>query len=293
MNDSPIVDPVVIGMKGDPHFDERWLHDLLASRPSLLGLGDLDFHDYERRQPAGGRLDLLLSDPETSPRTRYEVEVQLGATDESHIIRTIEYWDVERKRYPQYEHIAVIAAEQITSRFLNVIQLFNGAIPLIAIQLQLVEVNESRTLIASRIVDLFQRGTDEDDEGPPANRAYWEEKASSDTLRIVEDMIARANELVGNADDPYQAKYNRHYIGISQSGKTRNFMTFRPRKQHTIAELKTTLDEQTEQEVREAGIDLMAPDKWSGCRIRLARGDLAKYGEHLDKLIRWAHEQYH
>jgi len=41
---------------------------------------------------------------------RYEVEIQLGATDESHIIRTIEYWDIERKRYPQYEHTAVIVA---------------------------------------------------------------------------------------------------------------------------------------------------------------------------------------
>ena len=44
----------------------------------------------ERRQPKAGRLDLLLSDPESL--TRYEVEIQLGSTDESHIIRTIEYW---------------------------------------------------------------------------------------------------------------------------------------------------------------------------------------------------------
>lgn len=43
------------------------------------------------------------------------------------MIRTIEYWDIERKRYPQYEHCAVIIAEDITSRFLNVIQLFNGS----------------------------------------------------------------------------------------------------------------------------------------------------------------------
>ena len=25
----------------------------------------------------------------------YEKEIQLGATDESHIIRTVEYWDIE------------------------------------------------------------------------------------------------------------------------------------------------------------------------------------------------------
>jgi hypothetical protein len=64
-----------------------------------------------------GRLDLLLQDVDTN--RRYEVEIQLGKTDESHIIRTIEYWDIERKRYPQYDHCAVIIAEDITSRFLT------------------------------------------------------------------------------------------------------------------------------------------------------------------------------
>ena len=39
---------------------------------------------------------------------RYEVELRLGATDEFHIIRCIEYWDIELRRYPSYEHIAVL-----------------------------------------------------------------------------------------------------------------------------------------------------------------------------------------
>ena len=51
----------------------------------------------------------------------------MGATDEAHIIRTIEYWDLERTRFPQYEHVAVLVAEDVTSRFLNVVALFNKA----------------------------------------------------------------------------------------------------------------------------------------------------------------------
>jgi len=47
---------------------------------------------------------------------RYEIEIQLGATDPSHIIRTIEYWDTEKERYPQYDHCAVIVAEEITGK---------------------------------------------------------------------------------------------------------------------------------------------------------------------------------
>ena len=78
-----------VNMKNHPTLNERWLHDRLIEKPTLLGLGDLDVRDIERRQPSHGRLDLLLQDVEAS--TRYEVEIQLGAVDESHIIRTIEY----------------------------------------------------------------------------------------------------------------------------------------------------------------------------------------------------------
>jgi hypothetical protein len=123
-----------VSLKTHDTYNEKWLQAQIADDPGLLGLGDLMSRTIERRQPRAGRLDLLLSDPET--HTRYEVEIQLGATDESHIIRTIEYWDLGKSRYPQYEHVAVIVAEDITSRFLNVISLFNKAIPLIAIQLR-------------------------------------------------------------------------------------------------------------------------------------------------------------
>src|SRR2546423_10172203 len=92
---------------------ERWVQQQIVDDPSSLGLGDLVLKDRERRQLRAGRLDLLLQDPETLKR--YEVEIQLGATDASHIIRAVEYWDHERKRYPQYEHVAVIVAEDITS----------------------------------------------------------------------------------------------------------------------------------------------------------------------------------
>lgn len=111
-------------------YREKWVQERIAEDPSILGLGDIVLKDKERSQPRAGRLDLLFQDAELN--TRYEVEVMLGSTDESHLIRTIEYWDVERKRYPQYDHYAVIVAEDIASRFLNVIGLFNGSVPLIA-----------------------------------------------------------------------------------------------------------------------------------------------------------------
>src|SRR6266446_4785817 len=118
-----------VSIKTHPELDEKWVQARIAEDPSILGLGDVVLKDKERPQPKAGRLDLLLQEIESN--RRYEVEVQLGPTDETHIIRTIEYWDIERRRFPQYEHTAVIVAEDITSRFLNVISLFNGMIPLV------------------------------------------------------------------------------------------------------------------------------------------------------------------
>ena len=107
--------------------------------------------DKERIQPQRRQVRHSVQDVETSHR--YEVELQLGSTDETHIIRTLEYWDVERKRYPQYEHSAVIIAEDITSRFLNIIQLFNGVIPLIAIQVNAIRIDDSISLVFTTVLD--------------------------------------------------------------------------------------------------------------------------------------------
>ena len=46
----------------------------------------------EYHQPSGGIFNFLMVDRDAE--TFYEVEIMLGALDESHIIRTIEYWDM-------------------------------------------------------------------------------------------------------------------------------------------------------------------------------------------------------
>ena len=84
-----------IQLKNHQVLNEKWLQDIIAEDPSIIGIGDVILKDKERIHQGAGRLDLLLQDADGIDR--YEVEIQLGATDESHIIRTIEYWDIERK----------------------------------------------------------------------------------------------------------------------------------------------------------------------------------------------------
>lgn len=194
------IEPRYISLKDHPTYGERWLQERILDNLSLLGLGDLEVRDSERRQPGAGRLDLLLSDPESD--TRYEVELQLGATDESHLIRTIEYWDIERKRFPQYKHIAVIVAEDVTTRFLNVIGLFNRAIPLMAIQIKAVELNDALTLVATQVLGLTPLGTAEEEEVQAVDRGFWERRASAKSLHLCDKLV----EMV--ADVKPQVKAN-------------------------------------------------------------------------------------
>jgi hypothetical protein len=79
--------PERVWIKGHPELTERWVQDVIADDPTVLGLGDLILKDKERAQPHAGRLDLLLQDSDAA--RRYEVEIQLGKTDESHVIRSM------------------------------------------------------------------------------------------------------------------------------------------------------------------------------------------------------------
>ena len=81
----------------DCGFDEVWLQDQIADNPNCLqlGSGELELVSRERQQAGGGRLDILLKNPDDD--SMYEVEVMLGETDEKHIIHTIEYWDRENQ----------------------------------------------------------------------------------------------------------------------------------------------------------------------------------------------------
>jgi hypothetical protein len=160
----------------DCDLDEVWLQDQIAENPSSLQLGELVLVSRERQQRGGGRLDLLLVNLESE--SMYEVEIMLGKTDESHIVRTIEYWDRERRKWPQRQHFAVLVAESITSRFFNVVQLLSHCIPIIAVQANIVDVDGKRALHFSKVLDTYEE-PEVEMPGSRENRGepFWEENA--------------------------------------------------------------------------------------------------------------------
>lgn len=276
--------PEPISLLYHPDLREKWVQERIAEDPSILGLGDLVLKDQERRHPAAGRLDLLLQDPEDN--RRYEVEIQLGKTDENHIIRTIEYWDIERKRYPQYDHCAVIVAEEITGRFLNVISLFNGTIPLIAIQMKAFKIGDQVALIFTTVMDELVRGLEEEDEAAEiTDRAYWEQRGTKETLAMTDDL----HQIIQTFAPGYELKYNKFYIGLAKDDQPDNFAIFRPRKSAVNVDIRLKPSKEIDEKLEQAGLEVMNYDrKWGKYRIRLTKDSLAKNKDTIANFLKMA-----
>lgn len=265
---SKIVKMEKVSLKNNPAIKEDVIQSFIFNDPSVLGLGDLSPIQREKTQPTGGRLDLLLADDDG---TRYEVEVQLGATDPSHIIRTIEYWDSERKRYPQYDHCAVIVAEEITGRFMNVISLFNGTIPLIALQVSAYKHGDDVSLAFTKVLDRITYESDEDENILITDRNYWENRSTPKTLKQIDLIFDDLKEITQG----YELKYNKFYIGMSKDGVSKNFLSFRPRKNYIYLCCKGNENSALIKSIEDAGLEISHNPRFKEYLLRI--GDFNEY----------------
>ncbi len=217
------------------HFSEKWLQDIIDKDPAIIGLGEVSIYQRERKQSSGGRIDFLMVSLENN--TMYEVEIMLGATDESHIIRTIEYWDLEKRRFPSREHKAVIIAENITNRFFNVIALMNKSIPIIAIQLNAIKHGDNVILDFVKVLDIFESPEDEEDLGlETVDRLYWENKSSKKSIQLLDNIVNFAKTEYSDL----RITYNKHHVAIGTN--IRNFLWIQPRKSEGYCYLEMLVD---------------------------------------------------
>ncbi len=267
-----------IMLKAHSDINEKQIQDYIFSDPSVLGLGELSPIQREKIQPTGGRLDLLLADDNG---TRYEVEIQLGATDPSHIIRTIEYWDSERKRYPQYDHCAVIVAEEITGRFMNVISLFNGSIPLIALQLSAFKQDGGLALTFTKILDRVTYANEEDEQLEVTDRKYWETKSTVKILKEMDLIFENLQDIIGG----FELKYNKFYIGMTKDGMSKNFLMFRPKKDYMYLVFKGNEDSNLIDKADNEGLDLNYKPRFKEYYLRIK--GYAEYKQNKTLIDEW------
>lgn len=208
----PVAKTIPFSEAGD-QFTEKWLQDQICKNPSLLTLGDLRLITRERQQWKNGRLDILLTDDD---QKLFEVEVMLGETDEKHIIHTIEYWDNEKRKYPLKKHYPVLVAESFDRRFFNILHLFSLTIPLIAVQIQLIEVAGQKSLHFSKIIDTYQEPEDEEPESssPEESESDWNKRA-----RFVVEAAKTLLEIIKGTFPNGELHYVYNYISIRVNGK--------------------------------------------------------------------------
>mgnify|MGYP006116496075 CR=1 FL=1 len=276
----------LVNLKSSKEHSEKWLQTQLAEHPEILGLGSITLREAERVQLNGGRLDLMFDDD--SAKVRYTVELQLGATDETHIIRTLEYWDNERSRNPHIDHISVIVAEDITSRFLNVISLFNKSVPIIAIQLNALRVNGALTLHAVKVLDITQTVGWEDESiaAGPADRAYWAKKSTPKSVEFADKVLRVIQETTN--DPTLELNYTKYYIGLAHSGVANNFITMKPRKSGMVMQFKIRRNDELTKAIEEQ-LEFQSYDlQWGLYKVSLSEQDFSKNKEFIESLIRKA-----
>jgi len=203
----------VLGIRNAGH-DEYWLRDRIYDDPSILGLGDLQAVMKERIQSQGGRLDLLLKDP--TDDSMYEVEIQLGATDETHIVRTIEYWDNEKRKWPNRSHTAVLVAETITNRFFNVVHLMSQAVPIIGIQATIIKIGDASGLHFAKVIDTYQ----EPEHDEPSSQTYSEKHWIENYPEVLE-CVKWYRELLLTRYKEVGIKYFENYMSLTVGGIAR------------------------------------------------------------------------
>lgn len=293
MDDPRFIKPEPIELKNLDNFNEAKLQDIIAKDPAILGLGDdLYVKSREKTLPGSGRLDLLLSD---SDEGRYEVELQLGVTDETHIIRCLEYWDIEKKRYPQYEHTAVLVAEDINSRFLNVISMFNGSVPLIALKLAAFRLKDQEKIILS-FVKVLDKVIREDDpvEETIANRTYWVDRSSEDLVSMVDGTVSLSfRKILKEISPELDIKYNTQYIGIQENGISNVFASFIPNKKGYVrVAVRLRNDDALENwknDLYKVGLTANSKNGWLDFQLK-TKQELENYQDPMTKMLKMAYD---
>ena len=159
-----------------------------------------------------------------------------------------------------------------------VINLFNGAIPLIALQMTAYKVGDEISLTFTKVIDKITPGTDEEDEYEVTDRPYWEKRSTKKMLKTVDDIFADLAEYVTG----YELKDNKFYIGISKDGVAKNFVSFKPKKSFLYLIFKANEDKQLSEKLEEAGLDITYESRWKQYRIKLI--DFDDYKKHRDSI---------
>ena len=115
---------------------------------------------------------------------------------------------------------------------------------------------------------------------------------SEDSRDIVERLFGL---LVVAGDSTINLKYNRRYVGLARNGVPDNYVIFRPRKAHVIAEFRMPKSKRVSELLDEHGLELLEySTRWGRYRVRLTAADVTTHRDvivHLAQIARSGAEE--
>jgi uncharacterized protein with ParB-like and HNH nuclease domain len=121
------------------------------------------------------------------------------------------------------------------------------------------------------------------------DRAFWEEKASNESLKVMDDCL----EIIKSFAPGIELNYNQRHIGLYVHGKVNNFVVFYP-KQIFIRAAVTISDPASWQErFIKAGFQVVTLGKWkSRVKFRIYKEDVLNNGNLLKELFEVSYKEW-
>jgi predicted transport protein len=149
-------------------------------------------------------------------------------------------------------------------------------------------IETSCTLIFTTVVDEMSRGLEEEEAEPPADRAYWEQKATRNTVGLIDQLAHMLKQL----DPALLLKYNKFYIGLSRDGQPYNVVRFCPTKNHVNMMLSVPQNEDMSQKLEMSGLENVEYNKrWRSYKVPLTTDEVASKADVLRELMKLAYDQ--
>ncbi len=145
------------------------------------------------------------------------------------------------------------------------ISLFNGSIPLIALQISAYKTNENISLTFTKVMDRITLGTEEEEQYEVTDRNYWENKSTSSMLKSVDDIFESLKAYIPN----YELKYNKYYIGLAKNNIAKNFVFFKPKKSFLYLCIKATENAELAEQIENLGVEIAYHAKWKEYYVKL------------------------
>jgi hypothetical protein len=120
--------------------DTKWLCDWILERPSRLGLGDIEIrrHKIIQHRNFGGHVYILAY--RSNINTFYEIKIMFDECGADYALRILGCWLRGRISHPDSKHVAVLAAEDLSREYKELLEGLPQILPFIGIEFKVLKL---------------------------------------------------------------------------------------------------------------------------------------------------------